>query len=613
MIDAGNGNYDYNSVTLTSSSGFSAFNATQLAAASLGYDWTSSGAYVYMLNGVSVSGNGCWELYTWDSIHGVWTSSSTGASDLTLAAGDVIGWVVNPDSAKRPCPVPMDPRAVAATPVKITLSTPPQNLPVGSTFTVAVQVSDAVHANGFAIEGLKYDASVIHCTEVSIGTFIPSPLFPGCVPDNVDGVVAEIACSSTSGSTDVSGSGLLAALTFQVVGYGSSNIVIGGYALTMNTPSGYTYTQNIPTTYAGIGAPNPADPAAVISSPTNGQYVYVGASVTCDGTQSHPGILEGTGAPDSIWWYNWTITPPLGSGLSVIVNPGDGSQMPWVQVLDAVGQWTVMLTVQTNPDGTNVTSSVSVVVNVLAQPAGASIDVFSGKGGVGWHNNASAFGPQELVILYANVTYNGAAANNQEVVFQIFDGSGNTVGVLFSNSGVDGLYSVEYRLPWPDDGNPCFGTWYVTATTTIAQELAVDTVWFTFDYLLETTSVVVLTSPATDSTSVVRGNQVTVSFTVRSIDTASSLLCTAVITLVDACEVPIGFYVVTGVVAKAAATSDAQIVVPGTYTFSETFTVPSWAFAGQAAANCNVLTAMPSVGGTAYCPQTSASFTITGP
>jgi hypothetical protein len=381
----------------------------------------------------------------------------------------------------------------------------------------------------------------------------------------------------------------------------------------MNTPSGYTYTQNIPTTYLGIGAPAQSDPVAVISSPTNGEYVYIGASVTCDGTQSLNGVVGGTGAVDAIYWYNWTFTPPSGSGLSVINNPGDGSQTPWTQALSAVGQWTITLMVQTDPDGTNAISSVSVVVNVLAQPTGANIDVFTDKGGVGWRNNATAFGPQELITLYANVTYNGAAANGEGVVFQIFDGSGNTIGVLFSNSSVNGLYSVQYRLPWPDDGNPCFGTWYVTASTTVAQEVVADTVWFTFDYLLKTTSVVVFTSPATDPVAVVRSNQVTVNFTVRNIDTASSLPCTVTITLVDACQVPIGFYTITGLVPKATATANAQTVVPGTYTFSQTFTVPSWAFVGQATANCNVLTAMPSVGGVAYCPQASAGFAITGP
>jgi hypothetical protein len=454
----------------------------------------------------------------------------------------------------------------------------------------------------WAIENLAYNPSVLDCTGISTGTFITNPQAFYTPVDHVNGVIPEMSVSSSTG-TGSSGSGSLVTLTFQVVGYGSSNFVIQ-YATLKDTsvPAAFSDSQNMPMTYIGQSAPTPYGPTAVISSPTNGLFKMLGTSVSCDGTQSLNGFTGTT--TDWIWWYNWTITTPSST---VIENPGDGSYYPYDLTLDEVGDWTITLTVQTDPAGLNQTDSETVVVHVLPALSGPSLDVYTNHGGYYNMTNSTGYAPQELINLYANVTYNGAPVVNKDVTFEVRDASGNLIAVRTARSDVNGVAVAEYRLPWPDTSSPegTFGVWSVSATVDISQTINYDRVCFIFDYMLE------ITDLSTSASSVVRGNQITVSMTVRNIDTLSHD-CLATITLYDEAHVPIGVFTVTGTVpAASGAVAGVYPATSGVYTFTNTFTVPTYAFVGLATAYGDVLTGLPSVGGVVYCPEASTNFSIT--
>jgi len=74
---------------------------------------------------------------------------------------------------------------------------------------------------------------------------------------------------------------------------------------------------------------------------------------------------------------------------------------------------------------------------------------------------------------------------------------------------------------------------------------------------------------------------------------------TVAITIYDQNEVPIGSSLST--VSNAA--SGASV--------SETFTIPMWAYVGEATVYVNILTGNPTSGGVPLCPERTANFLIT--
>jgi hypothetical protein len=328
----------------------------------------------------------------------------------------------------------------------------------------------------------------------------------------------------------------------------------------------------------------------------------IGTSVSCDGTQSLNGYTGTT--TDYIWFYNWTITTPSSV---VIENPGNGDYFPYSLALTEVGDYVVTLTVQTDPLGLNQMDSETVTIHVIAAAEGPALDVYTNHGGFYNMTNATAYGPQELIVVYANVTYNGAPVVNKDVVFEIRDADGDLVAILFGRSNVDGVATADYRLPWPDTANPedTFGVWSVSATVDISQTVNFDRVCFVFDYILEITDLSV--SPA----SVVRGDALEVTMTVRNIDVLSHD-CLVAVTLLDEAHVPVGVVTLAGsVVAGAGAVAGEYPSTAGVGTFAYTFSVPTYAYVGLATAHGNVLTGLPSAGGVAYCPEVTTNFSIT--
>jgi hypothetical protein len=116
---------------------------------------------------------------------------------------------------------------------------------------------------------------------------------------------------------------------------------------------------------------------------------------------------------------------------------------------------------------------------------GRSIDLFTAK---------TLYQPQELVTLYALVTYNEAPVALKDVAFQI-EGPQNVFHNVSiwrtSRTNSTGIAETSFRIIWPGE-NPeaiTFGTWFVIATVDLFGEVINDTLTFQVHWIIEITNI----------------------------------------------------------------------------------------------------------------------------
>jgi hypothetical protein len=273
-----------------------------------------------------------------------------------------------------------------------------------------------------------------------------------------------------------------------------------------------------------------------------------------------------------------------------------------------VGQHKITLTVTapdptapTHPDYTT-TSTITKIINIRAPPQGVDIDVYTNRGGNGPAAPADAYGPQELVEVYAYVTYNNVPVVNKDVAFEIFNSEGASIAYRTARTNESGIAAIEYRLPWPATTQPeiIFGTnWTIVATVDVSQVIKSDIVSFEFNYIIKIDSIATLTQTNQAAVSFTRGSLVKINATlsnIRSVDVGA----TVTMVIYDENQVPIGFYVV-----------DLTVDAEDSTSIAGSISIPSYAFVGQAVVYVNSLTQLPSQGGVPYCPEESVEFSIT--
>ena len=325
-------------------------------------------------------------------------------------------------------------------------------------------------------------------------------------------------------------------------------------------------------------------PTAVISI-NNGTTYAFGSMVVLDGSSSTGGY-DNQSCP--ITNFAWLVQYANGTALAAYSGPNVSFAANVTTYLNV----TLIVTAKDtaalpSPSYVN-TSYATVWINIQQMPH-AQIDLFTNKGGIGPNVSSDAYGPQELVLMYANVTYNYASVADKEVTFTVLSPNGTTVAVQVASTNTTGIASASYRTPWLDNTN--FGTWTIIASVDISQVVVTDMTNFTYNYLITTNGITI-------PSSVHRQSSMTVTVNIQSIEN-STLWTTATITLYDEQNVPIDSYV---------AKNTNETAGPGS--FSTTFTIPSWAFVGTATAYVNILTNNPATGGVAYCPEKTANFQI---
>ena len=501
---------------------------------------------------------------------------------------------------------------------------------VGSNFYVDVRVDNYASANiggtNNGVSGASYvvtwNLAVLEFVNYTDGAWLPDQSNAGDLSNYVaDGnlTIGQIAfdASSAMATADNSAGSVSATLNFTVVSTGTTTIgleqqgtsvpyliapetvgtLTSGHAVpnvtAVNAQYGSSTSSSPLPSPSSSPAPTPSPtPTPSSSSPTHGPTAIIsnqngttyetGEQILLDGSSSTPGYDANSAKSCPITNYAWLVQYEnnsvfgaySGSGVTIIVNSAE-----WLQVTLIVTAPDV--NTSPNPQYMN-TSATSVWIDVKPPQQLAKIVLTSSQ---------AVYAPQQLVQLYAYVTFNGASEANENVVFTVLSPNGTVISIRTAFTNSTGYASQSYVTP--NIGTSNFGTWTVIASVEVAQVVVTDKITFEYNYL-----VTITTNGITLPSSVARGGKMTVKVDIQNTG-GITLGSTVAITIYDQNDVPIGSSLST--VTNAA--SGASI--------SATFTIPTWAYVGEATVYVNILTGNPTSGGVPLCPERIANFLIT--
>jgi hypothetical protein len=216
------------------------------------------------------------------------------------------------------------------------------------------------------------------------------------------------------------------------------------------------------------------------------------------------------------------------------------------------------------------------------------IDVLTNRGGKGANITSEAYGPQELIRMYAIVTCRDTPVANRDVLFTVRSPNGSIVATRLGETNQTGVAYSEYRLPTTDAS---FGVWSITASVNVSQATISDTVKFAFNYLGSIENVQL-------PSSVKRAETLPIDITVH-IAGKSTTWTRLDITVFDSAKVPIGSFTVANT-----QPDQTNMVIHAS------MPIPSWAFTGQATAYICLFTISPEGKSVPLCPETTVHFLI---
>jgi hypothetical protein len=233
------------------------------------------------------------------------------------------------------------------------------------------------------------------------------------------------------------------------------------------------------------------------------------------------------------------------------------------------------------------------------------IDVFTNKvpfDGKGANESSDAFQPQELVILYALVTYNDDPLKGKLVAFQVNNPLNafrniTIIGVNLTDN--NGIASFCFRIPWPQE-NPeqiIFGEWSVVATANIDEEVVVDTLTFQVGWIVQITNIKTLNAELKPQISFKRGEKIIFELTTRNI-ALSTKNAVIIVDVQDAANYPIMHI------------EEFYNFNPGEQRIQVVSEIPATATIGKATVSANMFSDYPKNGGTPYCPPVLSQFDI---
>jgi hypothetical protein len=237
------------------------------------------------------------------------------------------------------------------------------------------------------------------------------------------------------------------------------------------------------------------------------------------------------------------------------------------------------------------------------------IDIFTAKkpfDGRGINQSSDAFQPQELVNLYALVTYNDYPVANKLVAFQINNQPNafqNITIVHASPTNQSGIAEFSFRIPWPDINAEqiIFGEWVAIATVDIAGEVVADILTFRVGWIIQVANIITLNEKLEMQTKFQRGETVVLNLAIKNI-ALTQKLTTIIITIHDAAIYPIVYIERENIVFQ-----------PGESNLSVHFQVPTSATTGVATISATPYTALPKMGGVPYSPPFTSTFEVFTP
>jgi len=452
--------------------------------------------------------------------------------------------------------------------------------------------------------GLLWDKSVLTCEElVEFKPFYPESVFAVLAPtrstafidgtiDNAAGKIyppgAESLKAPGEGVTGTPGTGYpVLKAKFKVTGFFPSGTDLTPIETlwTAYPDYGTTLPHTVQSlTIYSVVPPAPHGPEAKFSwTPV---FPKQGETITFDASASKSGFDGTSNKPITEYRWDWD-----NDGIFDTNVPGPIT----THVFATAGDYPVTLEVYA-PGATPETNSITKTVKVLPPSLGAAVDLYCNKvpfDGKGSNVQSDAFAPQELVILYAKVTYNEDPVANKIVGFQVNSSDGQAILYRTAITNDEGVASVEFRIP----SNPPFGLWMAWAIVDVAQTTVADTMPFEVGWIVEILSVV------PGDTSYKKGTTADFTITIKNISNMSKIV-TLTIVIYDDVAVPIAIDKVVGWPIDA--------LEPGALWYVE-LNIPLWAFKGTGTVYVNSFTALPSNNGVPTCPEKSASFLIESP
>jgi hypothetical protein len=287
------------------------------------------------------------------------------------------------------------------------------------------------------------------------------------------------------------------------------------------------------------------------------------------------------------------------------------------------GAYNVNLTIFTdisgNPDPTyKQTASVVHTVMVFPKATGRAIDLFTDDWRYGDDatsypttftgvnppfasgSQVDSYSPQDLVCLYAKLTYNGEPISYKEVAFEIHGPSNVYQNISIYRQAMtngSGIAEICFRIPWADIPNHAeaitFGAWGAIAKASVANQEVEDVHWWYVGWIVNIVSEHVSPNPVEE-----------LSWLNIYVDIHNYALSprnfTLAVTLYDELGVPVG------------ATTAALTNMPGgaTWNLWVSIYVPEWAYVGIGTVYKDLFTRLPWVCGICYCPEQSESVII---
>ena len=497
----------------------------------------------------------------------------------------------------------------------ITIASSPN--PINSTITMDLRIDAAANVWGWAIS-VNWTASVLQLTGVKEGNYLKSDgkttIFTGNNPtfwNNTGGyTVTQLSNVRIDNNPITSSSGILATLTFNITSIGVANINLSDSNLRSDSADNVGVTAPFNNATVTIGqnsassspSPSPSSspppsqnltqtngPKARIS-PTNGTIYNTGATVILDASSSTPGYHNGNvSQPCPITSYSWRVEYINGTnfgsynGQNASFVANQGGILRIILIVTAPDTYTPPDTNYIQTDSTTSNIQIGPVQNVT------NVDVFTDRGGLGTNINSGSYAPQELIQVYALVTYRNVPVVNQEVAFSIQDPNGTQIALRVAVTNVSGIATTNYRLPTPSSAGQQtgFGTWSVVATVNVTQTTLSDKTQFELEYLYSISNVQIASAIHT-------GETLPIQFTINDFSNSTSW-SELDITLFDSAKIPIGsFSYINNQQVQNATLID--LTIP----------IPQYAFTGQAYAYICLL----APDWTALTPETAMTFQI---
>jgi len=572
---------------------------------------------------------------------------AAGSSNLNLQPSDVgIAYLTFPDSGGTSHDIVATPENAIYNLLTTQISTyqhgtsnsviqfAPGSNPIGNTFTIDINMSNAAQEPiwGWNL-GVSWNPAVLQLETVTEGTYLnPTPgLFDGSqtlfvvghIDNNAGTIQQGISDIYLTNTTTTAMFGTMANLTFEVINYANSSITLNTGIPTLIDNFGHSQAVTLNSAqYVTLPPPAPHGPAATITNLGSSTY-QMGSTISLSGLASTPGfdVIPNPMAPNfPIQTYSWTqVSGPTVAGLPI---SGNSATAGIVNLIAPAVSGSIVLqltvTTATNPsDSANYvntgTAQITIAPGIIPPTnAGPQIDVFiinnststafpykspTSLGSYNTLDQVDQYAPQQIMNLGATVLFNGQSVANKLVTFVVanYSNPSQIIATFVAYTNANGTAYAVYRLPNYNSAVMQFGTYKVTATVDVAQNIVSDSFWFNYGYTLNFGSL-------TASGIVARGRDaVSVNATFYNYDNLPENYWMT-FTVTDVNNVPVAFLEVNGAATSAAYTSQPV-----------SLSIPLYAFVGTATVHVDLFNAdpmVPSQNALPYCPEATTTFTI---